>query len=203
MEPPRHDADILHRYWPGVDRLCLCVHAGEFETMNPSESLAVKTSSMSINCDVIIRVFLIILYTTALGGIIFHATTYALQEIFNRRLGDIATTLIQVASGPPSSLQWPLLPNWWSVTSWTDIRHGRSSLSLPRAGAVLFAMIIYLFGAPALIASLAFMLVVFGQIPINDVMIGRVANSEWRSRAFTARSFFNLSVMSLTLTGIA
>ena len=71
------------------------------------------------------------------------------------------------------------------------------------AGAVLFAVIINLFGAPALIASLAFMLVVFGQIPINDFLIGRVANSEWRSRAFAARSFASFSVMSLTLTGIA
>ena len=63
--------------------------------MNPSESLAVKASSISIDRDVMIRVFLIIHFTKALGGIIFQATTYALQEIFNRRLGDIATTLTQ------------------------------------------------------------------------------------------------------------
>ena len=62
---------------------------------------------------------------------------------------------------------------------------------------------INLFGAPALLISLAFMLVVFGQIPINDVLVGRVAKSEWRSRAYAARSFVTFSVMSFTLPSIA
>jgi len=69
--------------------------------------------------------------------------------------------------------------------------------------AVLFVAMINLFGAPALVISLAFMLVVFGQIPINDVLVGRVAKSEWRSRAYAARSFVTFSVMSFTLPGIA
>ena len=69
--------------------------------------------------------------------------------------------------------------------------------------AVLFAIMINMFGAPALIISLAFMLVVFGQIPINDVLVGRVAKSEWRSRAYAARSFVTFSVMSITLPSIA
>ena len=69
--------------------------------------------------------------------------------------------------------------------------------------AVLFAIMINMFGAPALIISLAFMLVVFGQIPINDVLVGRVAKSEWRSRAYAARSFVTFSVMSIILPSIA
>ena len=60
-----------------------------------------------------------------------------------------------------------------------------------------------LFGAPALIVSLAFMLVVFAQIPINDVLVGRVAKSDWHSRTYVARSFVTFSVMSFTLSGIA
>jgi len=35
---------------------------------------------------------------------------------------------------------------------------------------------------------------VFGQIPINDVLVGRIARSEWRSRAFAIRYIVTFSV---------
>ena len=68
---------------------------------------------------------------------------------------------------------------------------------------VLFAIMINMFGAPALIISLTFMMVMFGQVPINDVSVGRVAKSGWRSRAYAACSFVTFSVMSITLPSIA
>ncbi len=69
--------------------------------------------------------------------------------------------------------------------------------------AVLFAIMINMLGAPALIVLLAFMLVVIGQILINDVLVGRVAKRGWRSRAYAARSLDTFSVMSITLPSIA
>ncbi|MBW1773883.1 MAG: hypothetical protein JRJ82_13465 [Deltaproteobacteria bacterium] len=51
--------------------------------------------------------------------------------------------------------------------------------------------------------SLAFMLAVFGQIPINDVLIGRIARSEWRSRVFAFRYIVTFSVMASSLPLIA
>ncbi|MBW1943603.1 MAG: MFS transporter, partial [Deltaproteobacteria bacterium] len=55
----------------------------------------------------------------------------------------------------------------------------------------------------ALMVSLAFMLAVFGQIPINDVLIGRIARSEWRSRVFAFRYIVTFSVMASSLPLIA
>ena len=40
------------------------------------------------------------------------------------------------------------------------------------------------------------MFAVFGQIPINDVLVGRMARSEWRSRAFALRYVVTFSVMA-------
>jgi predicted MFS family arabinose efflux permease len=40
------------------------------------------------------------------------------------------------------------------------------------------------------------MFVVFGQIPINDVLVGRMARSEWRSRAYALRYVVTFSVMA-------
>lgn len=55
---------------------------------------------------------------------------------------------------------------------------------------------INLTGIPALFVAIAFMLAVFGQIPINDVLVGRMAKSEWRSRAYAIRYIVTFSVMA-------
>ena len=55
----------------------------------------------------------------------------------------------------------------------------------------------------ALVVAVAFMLVVFGQIPINDVLIGRITKSEWRSRVFSLRYIVTFSVMASTLPFVA
>jgi len=60
--------------------------------------------------------------------------------------------------------------------------------------AVFFALMMQLNGVIALLVAIAFMLVVFGQIPINDVLIGRITRSEWRSRAFALRYVVTFSV---------
>ena len=47
------------------------------------------------------------------------------------------------------------------------------------------------------------MLAVCGQIPINDVLIGRISRDEWRSRAFAARYIITFSVMASAIPLIA
>ena len=69
--------------------------------------------------------------------------------------------------------------------------------------AVFFAVMYQLTGLAALVVALAFMLVVFGQIPINDVLVGRIANSAWRSRLYAIRYIVTFSVMASTIPVIA
>ena len=58
-------------------------------------------------------------------------------------------------------------------------------------------------GLAALVVAVGFMLVVFGQIPINDVLIGRITKSEWRSRVYSLRYIVTFSVSASTLPLIA
>ena len=58
-------------------------------------------------------------------------------------------------------------------------------------------------GLPALLISLGFMMVVFGQIPINDVLVGRITRSEWRSRAYALRYVITFSVSAMAIPLIA
>ena len=58
-------------------------------------------------------------------------------------------------------------------------------------------------GWTALSVSMAFMLAVFGQIPINDVLISRITRSEWRSRVYGFRYIVTFSVMASSVPLIA
>ena len=177
--------------------------AGDQEALYPSEGSAVKGSAVSIDRNVIVRVFGVIFLTTAFGGIIFQSTTYALPKIFEIRLHEMATSLTLV--GVWSAFVFAMAAFAQLVVGHLVDKHSIRTIFaiVTAAQAVLFVIMINLFGAPALLISLAFMLVVFGQIPINDVLVGRVAKSEWRSRAYAARSFVTFSVMSFTLPSIA
>ena len=177
--------------------------AGDQEALYPSEGSAVKGSAVSIDRNVIVRVFGIIFLTTAFGGIIFQSTTYALPKIFEIRLIEMATSLTLI--GVWSAFVFAMAAFAQLVVGHLVDKYSiRTIFAIVTATqAVLFVIMINLFGAPALLISLAFMLVVFGQIPINDVLVGRVAKSEWRSRAYAARSFVTFSVMSFTLPSIA
>ena len=48
----------------------------------------------------------------------------------------------------------------------------------------------------ALLVAVAFMFAVFSQIPINDVLIGRVARSDWRARVYALRYTINFSIIA-------
>jgi MFS family permease len=68
---------------------------------------------------------------------------------------------------------------------------------------IFFLAMVGLSGIWALATATAFMLVVFGQIPINDVLIGRVAKSQWRSRALAARYIVTFSISATAIPMIA
>ena len=50
---------------------------------------------------------------------------------------------------------------------------------------------------------MAFMLVVFGALPITDALIGRMARSEWRSRAYAVSYIIGFTVSAAALPLIA
>jgi predicted MFS family arabinose efflux permease len=68
---------------------------------------------------------------------------------------------------------------------------------------VVFIIMTHLSGIASLLAAIGFMLAVFGQIPINDVLLGRLARSEWRSRAFALRYIVTFSVSASAVPLIA
>ena len=157
----------------------------------------------SIGRPTFVRVLSIIGFTTAIGGLIFQSTTFALPKIFDERLHELAGSATAV--GGYAFLVFAVAALAQLVVGYLVDRYSvRTVFALVAAlQSVLFAFMYELTGVPALIVAIAFMLVVFGQIPINDVLIGRVTNSEWRSRVFSLRYIVTFSVAAAVLPVIA
>jgi len=149
------------------------------------------------------RIFAIILVTTAIGGLVFQSTTFALPKVLDERLSEMAVSAT--------------MTGWYafivfSIAAMGQLIVGKLVDEYPvklifaivaALQALFFTIMIQLEGVTALLVSIAFMLVVFGQIPINDVLLARVVRSEWRSRAYALRYLTTFSVMASAVPLIA
>jgi MFS family permease len=162
---------------------------------------AVKTQIMDRR--LLTRVFFIIFFSTAIGGFVFQSTTFALPKIFDERLTELAVSATLV--GWYAFIVFAIAAFGQLVVGYLvdhfSIRLVFALVALLQA--VLFMVMQGLAGWTALVVAMAFMLVVFGQIPINDVLIGLIAQSEWRSRIYGFRYIVTFSVMASTVPIIA
>ena len=151
----------------------------------------------------LVRIFGVILFTTAIGGLIFQSTTFSLPKIFDERLTDLAGTatlvgwyvfIVFAVAAMAQLVVGYLLDNYSLRTIFAVVAI---------AQAIFFVIMIHLSGIASLLVAIGFMLAVFGQIPINDVLVGRIARSEWRSRAFALRYLVTFSVSASTVPLIA
>ena len=172
----------------------------------PSRAGAVAggdTGPTPIAREIVVRVLAVILFTTAIGGLIFQSTTFAIPKIFDERLVDLAGTATLV--GWYAFLVFSIAALAQLVVGYLiDTVSLRGVFAVVAIGqASFFFVMTHLEGWLSLLVAIAFMLAVFGQIPINDVLVGRIARSEWRSRAYALRYVVTFSVMASAVPLIA
>lgn len=163
----------------------------------------------------LLRVSIIVFATTAISSLIFQATTFALPKIFDERLqgmakditawlaagaplgrGDIATTL-----GALTFLVFAVASLAQLVVGSMLDKYGPRIVFLTAAATqiVFFAIMPGLSDIWAFAAALGFMFGAFGQIPINDFMIGKMASGPARARIYGVRYVLAFSVLALSL----
>ena len=171
----------------------------------PADSAAASSTpgGPAIERPTFVRVLSIIVFTTAIGGLIFQSTTFALPKVFDERLGELAGSATAV--GGYAFLVFAIAALAQLVVGYLVDRHSvRAVFAFVAAlQSLFFALMYQLTGVAALVVSVAFMLVVFGQIPINDVLIGRITRSEWRSRVLSIRYIVTFSVAASALPVVA
>ena len=161
------------------------------------------TGNLQLGRNLLIRIFAIVFFSTAVGSLVFQSTTFSLPKIFDERLGDLAISATLVG--------------WYAFVVFAIASMGqlvvgylldRFSIKAIFVGVAIFQVVFFLamigrVGSIALLIAIAFMLVVFGQIPINDVLVGRVTKTEWRSRAYGLRYVIGFTVMASAVPMVA
>ena len=167
----------------------------------------------------LLRVSAIVFLTTAVSSIIFQSTTFALPKIFDERLQGLAASLSSWADNlavpgqaDVATMVGTLAFVVFAVASMAQLVVG---LMLDRVGPrrvfmgvaglqiVFFSAMPGLHDGIALAVALGFMLGAFGQIPINDYMIGKMASGPFRARIYAVRYVVSFTVLAATLPLIA
>jgi MFS family permease len=190
--------------WPGLLSIAMGVayfalihktprpEAAKVETKGASKASRYEGVSL-------VRILAIIMFTTALGGFAYQSTTFALPKVFDERLDGLALSATLVgwyaflvfAAGAVAQI----------IVGYLLDRHSARNVFIGVAAlqVVFFYLMPGLTDWAALAVAVVFMLAVFGQIPINDVLMGRIVVSEWRSRAFACRYVVTFSALAATI----
>jgi MFS family permease len=198
--------------WPGLVSIATgLIYAGflylkrgeEPEEVHKDAEAGKTNNTVLLDRRLLIRVFVIIFVSTAIGGLLFQSTTFALPKIFDERLGVLAISATLIG--------------WYAFIVFAIAAFGQLIVGylvdhfsirlvfvfVAALQALFFAVMPGLTGWNALFVSTAFTLAVFGQIPINDVLISRITQSQWRSRVYAFRYIVTFSVMASSLPVIA
>ncbi|MEQ1611268.1 MAG: MFS transporter, partial [Hyphomicrobiaceae bacterium] len=136
-------------------------------------------------------------------SIIFQSTTFALPKVFVDKLAGLnlsATVIGQLAFVVFATASIGQL-----VVGHTLDRFGPRTVFMVVAALqlVFFALMPSMSDWAALGCAMAFMLAAFGQIPINDYMIGRMAQGDMRARIYGVRYVLSFTVLAAALPLIA
>jgi MFS family permease len=174
--------------------------------MRPRPRVKAAGAARALPADVkalLLRVSAIVFLTTAVSSIVFQSTTFALPKVFDERLGGI--TASATALGGLAFLVFALGSMGQLVVGHFLDRVGPRTVFIAAAAiqVVFFLAMPGLSDWAALLCAMAFMLAAFGQIPINDYMIGRLADGEWRARIYGVRYVVSFTVLAAALPLIA
>jgi MFS family permease len=160
------------------------------------------TSSPDLKA-LLLRVSAIVFLTTAVSSIVFQSTTFALPKVFDERLGGLSLSATLI--GQLAFLVFAIGSIGQLIVGHYLDRLGPRSVFMTAAAlqVVFFAAMPGLADWAALMCAVVFMLAAFGQIPINDYMIGRLAEGEYRARIYGVRYVVSFTVLAASLPLIA
>jgi MFS family permease len=162
-----------------------------------------KTIGLHVDARTMARIFAILLIATACGGIIFNSTTIAMPKVFDERLRDLTQTNFGIGA---------LVAVVYTIAAFAQVAMGalidrfelrRLMIGIALVQIPLLALAANLEGWAMLGAALAMMLAVFGQIPLNDAIVGRYCADEYRARVLAVRYVVSLGVAAVAVPMIA
>jgi MFS family permease len=149
------------------------------------------------------RIFAIMLIATACGGIIFNSTTISMPKVFDERLQALTQTNFGIGA---------LVAAVYTMAAFAQVLMGalidrfelrRLMIAVGLVQIPMLYLAANLEGWAMLVAALLMMLAIFGQIPLNDAIVGRYVADEYRARVLGVRYVVSLGVAAVAVPMIA
>ena len=153
-----------------------------------------KTIGLHVDAPTMARIFAILLVVTACGGVIFNSATVAMPKLFDERLRELTQTNLGIGA---------LVAFVYTMAAFAQVLMGhlidrfemrRLMIGVALAQIPLLALAANLQGWAMLGAAFLMMLAVFGQIPLNDAIVGKYCADEYRARVLAVRYVVTLGV---------
>jgi len=169
----------------------------------PAAGVAGKRAPVVLDKRMLVTIFIIIALTTTLGSFIFQSMTFALPRVLEERLSgiyDSATAIGFSAFGvfAIASVAQVLIGHLVDRHSIRTVFAFVAGLQIPA-----FMLAVGLSGLPVLVGAVVFMLLIFGQIPINDALLSRITTPEYRSRVYAIKFVLSFSVAAAAIPLVA
>jgi MFS family permease len=182
--------------------ICMAVGFLYLRTIPSSVDLIVKKSSISsprVSKSVMIWVMASLVIAVIASSITFNVITVALPKLFQERLSSLTTNTATLGSITFFVYLSGALAQY-IIGNLLD-RYPLKRIFLPLA--IVIVPTLYLSSLMndywLIFLAIIFIVGIFGQVTVNDTMLGKYTADEWRGRAYAARYFLGFTAAGLSV----
>ena len=149
------------------------------------------------------RVIVALLIVVIAISTTFNAVTVALPKLFSERLADLTRSPALLGVIAACVYVFGAMTQY-TIGKLLD-RHSLKAVALPLS--FMLAPFLYLAATlsnwPLILVSIGIVMGAFGQVTVNDAMIGKYTSEEWRSRAYAVRYFVGFTAAGASVGLVA
>jgi MFS family permease len=149
------------------------------------------------------RVVLALLIVVIAISTTFNAVTVALPKLFAERLADLTKSPALLGVIAACVYVFGAMTQY-TIGKLLD-RHSLKTVALPLS--FVLAPLLYIAASlsnlPLILASIGIVMGAFGQVTVNDAMVGKYTSEEWRSRAYAVRYFVGFTAAGISVGLVA
>jgi len=149
------------------------------------------------------RVILALLIVVIAISTTFNAVTVALPKLFAERLADLTKSPALLGVIAACVYVFGAMTQY-TIGKLLD-RHSLKTVALPLS--FMLAPFLYLAATlsnlPLILVSIGIVMGAFGQVTVNDAMVGKYTSEEWRSRAYAVRYFIGFTAAGASVGLVA
>jgi MFS family permease len=149
------------------------------------------------------RVIVALLIVVIAISTTFNAVTVALLRLFAERLADMTRSPAMLGAIAAGVYVFGAMTQY-TIGKLLD-RHSLKTVALPLS--FMLAPFLYfaatLSNLPLILVSIGIVMGAFGQVTVNDAMVGKYTTEEWRSRAYAVRYFVGFTAAGVSVGLVA